>query len=128
MYDILQLNDMFVPELLDIADQLKIPNAKKLGKQDLVYKILDMISLRGILDRIRCPILVIHGENDRQIPLAFAKRVVAECVNSPRAELHVQTLADGGAEHCGIDNVALTREVLSDWIAEALGGRLGPAV
>lgn len=41
MYDILQLNDMLVPELLDIADQLKIPNAKKLEKQELVYKILD---------------------------------------------------------------------------------------
>ena len=41
MYDILQLNDMLVPELLDIAEQLKIPNAKKLDKQELVYKILD---------------------------------------------------------------------------------------
>lgn len=41
MYDIIQLNDMLVPELLDIAEQLKIVNAKKLNKQDLVYKILD---------------------------------------------------------------------------------------
>ncbi|MBS1631035.1 MAG: transcription termination factor Rho [Bacteroidetes bacterium] len=41
MYDILQLNDMLVPELLDIAEQLKIPNTKKLDKQELVYKILD---------------------------------------------------------------------------------------
>src|SRR5215211_6902591 len=41
MYDILQLNDMLVPELLDIAEQLKIPNAKKSDKQDLIYKILD---------------------------------------------------------------------------------------
>ena len=41
MYDILQLNDMLVPELLDIAEQLKISGAKKLSKQDLVYKILD---------------------------------------------------------------------------------------
>ncbi len=41
MYDILQLNDMLVPELLDIAEQLKITGAKKLDKQDLVYKILD---------------------------------------------------------------------------------------
>jgi transcription termination factor Rho len=41
MYDILQLNDMLVPELLDIAEQLKIPHAKKLEKQDLIYKILD---------------------------------------------------------------------------------------
>lgn len=41
MYDILQLNEMLVPELLDIAEQLKIPNVKKLDKQELVYKILD---------------------------------------------------------------------------------------
>ena len=41
MYDILQLNDMLVPELLDIAEQLKISGAKKLDKQELVYKILD---------------------------------------------------------------------------------------
>ena len=47
MYDILQLNDMLVPELLDIADQLKIPNAKKLAKQELVYKILDSQAIAG---------------------------------------------------------------------------------
>ena len=47
MYDILQLNDMLVPELLDIAEQLKIANPKKLGKQDLVYKILDSQAIAG---------------------------------------------------------------------------------
>jgi transcription termination factor Rho len=45
MYDILQLNEMLVPELLDIAEQLKITNPKKLDKQDLVYKILDKQAL-----------------------------------------------------------------------------------
>lgn len=47
MYDILQLNDMLVPELLDIAEQLNIPNAKKLNKQELVYKILDSQAIAG---------------------------------------------------------------------------------
>jgi transcription termination factor Rho len=47
MYDILQLNDMLVPELLDIAEQLNIPNAKKLDKQELVYKILDSQAIAG---------------------------------------------------------------------------------
>ncbi|MDP4283255.1 MAG: transcription termination factor Rho [Bacteroidota bacterium] len=41
MYDILQLNDMLVPELLDIAEQQNITNAKQLEKQELIYKILD---------------------------------------------------------------------------------------
>ncbi|MEP7144216.1 MAG: Rho termination factor N-terminal domain-containing protein, partial [Ferruginibacter sp.] len=41
MYDILQLNDMLVPELQDIAEQLAIPNFKKIDKQELIQKILD---------------------------------------------------------------------------------------
>lgn len=41
MYDIAQLNEMLVPELKDIADQLSIPHAQKTDKQDLIYKILD---------------------------------------------------------------------------------------
>ncbi|MBC8034934.1 MAG: transcription termination factor Rho [Chitinophagaceae bacterium] len=45
MYDILQLNDMLVPELLDIADKLKITGSKKLDKQELIYKILDRQAL-----------------------------------------------------------------------------------
>jgi transcription termination factor Rho len=47
MYDILQLNDMLVPELLDIAEQLKISSAKKLDKQELIYKILDKQALQN---------------------------------------------------------------------------------
>ena len=45
MYDILQLNDMLVPELLDIAEKLKLTAYKKLDKQALIYKILDKQAL-----------------------------------------------------------------------------------
>ncbi len=41
MYDILQLNEMLVPELKDVAEKLNIEGFKKLTKQDLIYKILD---------------------------------------------------------------------------------------
>jgi hypothetical protein len=34
----------------------------------------------------------------------------------------VHRLAEGGAEHCSVDNVALTVEVIADWVAETLGG------
>jgi transcription termination factor Rho len=40
MYDTLQLNDMLVPELHDIAEQLAVSNYKKLDKQELIDKIL----------------------------------------------------------------------------------------
>ena len=45
MYDISQLNDMVVPELQDIAEQLAIPNYKKIDKQELINKILDNQSI-----------------------------------------------------------------------------------
>ena len=47
MYDILQLNDMLVPELRDIAEQLNLKSYKKLSKQELVYKILDEQAIGG---------------------------------------------------------------------------------
>ena len=40
-YDILQLNDMLIPELIDVADHLKIKNSGALEKQALIKKILD---------------------------------------------------------------------------------------
>ncbi len=48
MYDILQLNDMLVPELLDIAEHLDIANAGQLNKQELVYRILDKQALAPV--------------------------------------------------------------------------------
>ena len=44
-YDILQLNDMLIPELLDVADNLKIDNARGYDKPALIYKILDQQAL-----------------------------------------------------------------------------------
>jgi transcription termination factor Rho len=47
MYDILQLNEMLVPELRDIAEGLGMKSYKKLSKQELIYKILDQQAISG---------------------------------------------------------------------------------
>ena len=41
MYDIAQLNDMLVPELMDIAEQLHITDAQSTNKQNLIDQILN---------------------------------------------------------------------------------------
>lgn len=41
MYDILELSKKLVPELRDIAKELKIKRVESFKKQDLIYKILD---------------------------------------------------------------------------------------
>ncbi|MGK0387296.1 MAG: transcription termination factor Rho [Maribacter sp.] len=47
MYDILQLHDMLVPELRQIAETLEVKGYKRLNKQDLIYKILDQQAIKG---------------------------------------------------------------------------------
>jgi transcription termination factor Rho len=47
MYDILQLNDMLVPELREIAERLEVNGFRRLAKQDLIYKILDQQAVAG---------------------------------------------------------------------------------
>ena len=53
MYDILQLNDMLVPELKDIAARLEIADATSMTKSDLIYKILDHQALNSGSDNTK---------------------------------------------------------------------------
>jgi transcription termination factor Rho len=48
MYDILELSKKLLPELKDIAKELKIKKAESLKKQDLIYKILDQQAIEAI--------------------------------------------------------------------------------
>ncbi len=47
MYDILELSKKLLPELREIAKELKIKRADTLKKQDLVYKILDQQAIEA---------------------------------------------------------------------------------
>jgi dipeptidyl aminopeptidase/acylaminoacyl peptidase len=90
-------------------------------KDDFFAKAAGMC-LDGILDRIRAPFLVTHGEKDRQIALAYAQRSYDQLVNSSRRELKVFTEREGGVEHVGADNMSFARDYIADWFAETLGG------
>ena len=47
MFDILQLNDMLVPELRELAEQLGLKGYKRLNKQELIHRILDHQAVVG---------------------------------------------------------------------------------
>jgi len=78
----------------------------------------------GILDHIRVPFLVTHGEKDSQIPLHWAERTYEHLVNSPKRELKVFTDREGGAQHASFDNSINAGQYIADWVAETLGGRV----
>lgn len=94
------------------------------GAKDMedFLRIAEHVHLDGILDRIKVPFLVTHGEKDSQIPLKWAERTYEQLVNSPKPELKVFTAREGGVQHSSFDNSANAGAFIADWVAEALGG------
>jgi dienelactone hydrolase len=91
---------------------------------DEFMKIAERVHLDGVLDRIKVPFLVTHGEQDSQIPLHWAERTYDQLVNSPKRELKIFTAREGGVQHSSFDNSANAGAFIADWVAETLGGRV----
>ena len=89
-------------------------------KQDLdtFIAFADDINLDGVVEQITVPFLICHGENDRQIPLAYAHRSYEQAVNSPKRELRIFTPDEGGAEHIGLDHLPHVSTFIADWITD----------
>ena len=94
------------------------------GAKDMddFMRIAEQVHLDGVLDRIRVPFLVTHGEKDSQIPLQWAHRTYEQLVNSPKRELKVFTEREGGVQHSSFDNSINAGHYIADWVAENLGG------
>ena len=95
---------------------------------DKVLEITARMTLEGIADLIECPLLIIHGENDRQIPVAHAYKLLAAATRAPIKELKLFDKSTGGAEHCQADNSLLGIEFFSDWAANSFGSAARPQV
>ena len=86
-------------------------------------KIARKMTLEGVADKITCPFLVVHGESDRLLPVWIAEKTIAAAVNSPQKKLRIFTKAEGGVEHCQVDNNALAVEYIADWVSGILGSK-----
>src|SRR5712671_1082272 len=76
-------------------------------------------TLEGVADKVECPILILHGENDRVVPLSEAKKLY-ERVGSRNKTLKIFTEAEGGAEHCQVDNRQLGVDFIGDWLMKTM--------
>ena len=72
-------------------------------------------TLEGIAQNIECAFLVLHGENDRIVPLQAAQTLY-ERVGSKRKEIRIFTAEEGGAEHCQVDHRQLGIDYIGDWL------------
>lgn len=87
---------------------------------DEAEKKIAQMTLEGVVDRIACPLLVVHGANDRQVPLEQAERTVREARRSRSATLRVFDSDEGGVEHVNGDLFSVAIDAMADWTADTL--------
>jgi dienelactone hydrolase len=94
------------------------------GAKDIddFMRIAENVHLDGVIERIKVPFLVTHGEKDSQIPVAWAHRTYEQLINSPKRELKIFTGREGGVQHSSFDNSINAGHYIADWVAETLGG------
>jgi pimeloyl-ACP methyl ester carboxylesterase len=113
----------------DLLDSGKLPSLSvpwehllwifNVNTRDEAMKMLEGFRLDGIVQKIRCPFLLLHGEGDEQLPLAVAQTCI-EQVGSRDKTLKVFTREEGGYHHCQIDNVSIGISFMWDWLEDRL--------
>ena len=89
------------------------------GTREEALKRLEGFRLDGVVQKIRCPFLLVHGAGDAQIPLATAQKCF-DAVGSPQKTFKVFSREEGGYHHCQSDNVSIGTAYMWDWLEDVL--------
>ncbi|MEW6452945.1 MAG: alpha/beta hydrolase [Pseudomonadota bacterium] len=87
--------------------------------RDEAMKKLEGFRLDGIVQKMKCPFLLLHGAGDEQIPLSLAQKCF-DAVGSKDKTLRVFTKEEGGFHHCQVDNVTIGVHAMWDWATDKL--------
>jgi dienelactone hydrolase len=80
---------------------------------------LEGFRLDGIVQKMKCPFLMLHGANDQQIPLELAQKCF-DAVGSENKTMVVFQPEDGGHHHCQVDDVTIAVHTMWDWVIDTL--------
>src|SRR6187549_3988428 len=87
MYTIDDLNVRLLSELKDIAEGMGVKNAKKLSKQDLIYKILDQQAVAGETSQPKKAVASApEGDSERKMRPRKRENVKAEKTEESSSE------------------------------------------
>jgi dienelactone hydrolase len=87
--------------------------------QEAALKKLEDFKLDGIVQKMACPFLLVHGEGDEQIPMPIAQKCF-DAVGSRQKTLKVFSREEGGFHHCQVDNITIGVHYMWDWIEDVL--------
>jgi dipeptidyl aminopeptidase/acylaminoacyl peptidase len=87
------------------------------GSLGEVSEALDDWTLDGVADRISCPLLVVHGANDAQVPTSHAERTY-EAAASDDKTLRIFGVDELGSAHCQNDHRLVAHTTIADWVMD----------
>ena len=86
---------------------------------DAALKALEPFKLDGVMQKMRCPFLLVHGADDEQIPLADAQKQFDACGSQDKT-FRVYTAEEGGSQHCQRDYLTLVVADMWNWFEDKL--------
>jgi pimeloyl-ACP methyl ester carboxylesterase len=88
------------------------------SQEDAIER-LAPFKLDGVVQKMTCPFLMLHGEGDEQIPLPEAQKCF-NAVGSKNKTFKLFTREEGGYHHCQIDNQSICSAYMWDWLERVL--------
>jgi dienelactone hydrolase len=82
--------------------------------------VVPRFNLDGVVEKIEGAVLVVHGEDDRQVPVEQARRTYEQATSARTRELKIYPRGDWGDQHSQVDDPTLAVDYISDWLAEQL--------
>jgi dienelactone hydrolase len=86
---------------------------------DAALRTLEPFKLDGVMQKMRCPFLLVHGAEDEQIPLADAQKQFDACGSQDKT-FRIYTAEEGGSQHCQRDYLTLVVADMWNWFDEKL--------
>jgi fermentation-respiration switch protein FrsA (DUF1100 family) len=111
------------------AKQLPVPGAHLVWSTgttstEEALKVLEGFRLAEVVPRMTGAFLLVHGEDDQQVPLSDARLLFDACGSADKT-LRIFTGAEGGAQHCQMDNLSIAVPEINRWLADRLGATAG---
>lgn len=77
--------------------------------------------LAGVADQIQCPLLVVHGSDDAQVPVSHAEKLVSAATNDDTT-LKLFGKDELGSAHCQNDHRLIAHTTIADWVMDRWPG------
>ena len=90
-----------------------------LDDADAAIRKAEKFSLADVAPQVAMPFLVVHGADDKVVPVASANKLF-DALGTKDKHLKIFTAEDGGSAHALADNRPLAVDYIADWIGAKL--------